>query len=392
MASIFKRPNSPYWFASYRGPRNERVKKSTKKTNKNDALDIALKWQSLAKEARDRTLTETQARKVVAEIALIGLGKPLKFYTCREWLEKWLAGKKPTQAKATYLAYRNTVTQFLKHLGARADLTIEAIAPEDIQGFRDSQNARGLAPKTCNSKVKFLSIGFNAARKQGIIVHNPCEAVDPLPAEENEKFRKPFTGGQLAKVLEVAPGDWKGAILIAAFTGARIGDVTQMKWESIDLMGKTVSFVPEKTRRTLPGHRPKSVSIPMHPQLEDFLLSLPSPKSKTSKVSVFPKLAKQKVGGLFGLSNTFAGLLEEAGIKRQLVRKSKGESGRKVFDLGFHSLRHFFNSSMANHGVSQEIRQQFTGHSSADMNDIYTHLDPETLRRSIEALPSIRQD
>lgn len=389
MASIFKQPKSPYWFAAFRGPRNERLKKSTKKKNKSHAMTVALKWEALAKEARDRTLTETQARKVVAEIALIGTGKPLKFHTCREWLTQWLAGKEDTQAESTYSAYRNAVEEFASYLKGRADLTIEAITPEDIRGFRDSLKRRGLAPKTCNVKLKYLTAGFNAAKRQGLIIHNPCDAVESLKAEDGEKFRKPFAGGQLAKVLEVAPQDWKGAILIAAFTGARIGDVTRMKWESIDLIGKTVCFVPEKTRRTLPGRRPKAVTVPMHPQLEEHLLSLPSPDSKSSKVPVFPELAKRKVGGRLGLSRSFVDLLEKAGIQRELVRKGNAQGGRKVYDLGFHSLRHYFNSVMANYGVSQEIRQQFTGHSSTDMNDLYTHLDPETLRRSIEALPKI---
>jgi hypothetical protein len=44
---------------------------------------------------------------------------------------------------------------------------------------------------------------------------------------------------------------------------------------------------------------------------------------------------------------------------------------------------------MANAGVSQEIRQKFTGHSSAEVNKMYTHHELEPLRAAIATLPSV---
>jgi hypothetical protein len=44
---------------------------------------------------------------------------------------------------------------------------------------------------------------------------------------------------------------------------------------------------------------------------------------------------------------------------------------------------------MANAGVSQEIRQQLTGHASVEMNKIYTHHELGPLRAAIAALPSL---
>jgi hypothetical protein len=43
------------------------------------------------------------------------------------------------------------------------------------------------------------------------------------------------------------------------------------------------------------------------------------------------------------------------------------------------SLRHSFNSALANAGVSREIRQKFTGHASADMNTLYTRHEFEAV-------------
>ena len=70
---------------------------------------------------------------------------------------------------------------------------------------------------------------------------------------------------------------------------------------------------------------------------------------------------------------------------------SEGGKGRTVRSLTFHSLRHSFNSAMANAGVSQEVRMKLTGHMSADMNSGYTHLELEPLRAAVAVIPGIQR-
>ncbi|MBV8175222.1 MAG: tyrosine-type recombinase/integrase [Verrucomicrobia bacterium] len=73
----------------------------------------------------------------------------------------------------------------------------------------------------------------------------------------------------------------------------------------------------------------------------------------------------------------------------------RGKEGRSVSLLSFHSLRHSFNSAMANAGVAPEIRQLLTGHASAEMNKVYTHHELETVRGAVESisrLPSKASD
>jgi integrase len=72
-----------------------------------------------------------------------------------------------------------------------------------------------------------------------------------------------------------------------------------------------------------------------------------------------------------------------------LHKAKKGGEGRTVRTLTFHSLRHSFNSALANAGVSQEIRMKLTGHVSAEMNNGYTHHELEPLRAAIQRIPSI---
>ena len=124
----------------------------------------------------------------------------------------------------------------------------------------------------------------------------------------------------------------------------------------------------------------------MHAELENYLLALSAPDS--GKAFVFPMLAGGRTSGRSGLSMTFARIMARAGIVGEVLRAAeKGGKGRTVRALSFHSLRHSFNSAMANGGVSQEIRMKLTGHTSAEMNKGYTHHELAPLRAAIATIP-----
>jgi integrase len=80
--------------------------------------------------------------------------------------------------------------------------------------------------------------------------------------------------------------------------------------------------------------------------------------------------------------------MKRAGIKGRLLRESTGK-GRSQSSLTFHSLRHSFNNALAAKGVSVELRQELVGHSSLEMNRLYTHPDIELKREAVALLPMI---
>ena len=138
---------------------------------------------------------------------------------------------------------------------------------------------------------------------------------------------------------------------------------------------RSSSFCPKKTR--------KPVVIPLHSDLERHLLKSPG----VGRAFLFPSLAEKRTGGKNGLSGQFKAIMEKAQIEGKITRHTS--EGRANASLSFHSLRHSFNSAMANAGVSQEIRQKLTGHTSAEMNTIYTHHELEPLRAAISVIPSL---
>lgn len=375
MPSLTKdsRGRSPFWVCCYTSGSGQRLKKSTKQTDRKKALEVCLSIERAEGHAKNGTLTEQTAKKIIGEILERTTGEPLHSFTAGDWFNEWLAGKTQTKSAATAERYKQVTRDFLESLGGRAKLSLAHITPRDIRTYRDAELAAAKSPKTANISVKIVSAAFNAALRQAYLTSNPCTALEHLPEETAE--RGTFTPAHVARLVKAAEGDWQGAILLAYYTGARLRDVANMRWNAIDLRRQLVTFTASKTK--------KPVTIPLHPELEAHLLKSPG----IGKAFLFPSLAGKGTGGKHGLSGQFAEIMARAGIEGKITRHTAG--GRANSSLSFHSLRHSFNSTMANAGVSQEIRQKLTGHASAEMNARYTHHELEPLRAAIATLPRL---
>jgi integrase len=299
-------------------------------------------------------------------------GEPLRNYKVSDWLAEWLDLKEQRRAGKTMDRYRQVIRDFIVSLGSRANLALSHVTPKDFLTYRNSITKAGKTARTANLSVKVVSAAFNGAVRQHIIESNPATALESLPVNSEEKGT--FTPVQVAKLVRAAEGDWRAAILLGYYTGARLGDVANMRWSAVDWNKKIIRFTPSKTK--------KAVTIPLHSQLERELLK----NAGIGNAPMFPTLAGRDTGGKHGLSGRFNAIMERAGIEG---KRTKASGGRTLSSLTFHSLRHSFNSALTNGGVSQEIRQKLTGHASAEMNAIYTHHELEVLRAAVSVIPRI---
>jgi integrase len=375
MASIHKDPRgkSPFWYCAYTLPNGKRVFRSTKCRDKKEAKAFCEKLAQASKIAKNGRLTEDRARELISEISEVATGKPLASYTARAWFKHWLALKKARSPK-TVTRYEQVVRDFLSSLGRRAELWLHQITSDDVLAYRDSITAAGKSARTANLSVTVVSAAFNAALRVHKTDINPCVVLDKLP-EEDSIERDTFSPEQVAKLVEAGEGDWKGAIVLAYFTGARLSDVANMQWSALDWKNKTLSFTQHKTKKPL--------NVPLHPQLEKELRKNPG----IGKTPMFPSLAGRDTGGKHGLTGHFKAIMEKAGIEGKHV---EAHGSRTLSSLSFHSLRHSFTSALANRGVSPEVRMKLTGHSDKDVHAGYTHHELETLRSAVAHIPSLR--
>ena len=386
------RARSPYWICCYTNASGQRLQRSTKirirplkgekrtdgssKTvadKRREAWEVCLGIERAESHAKNGTLSQQQAKKIIGEILERTTGEPLHSYRIRDWLNHWLDMKEQVRSGKTMDRYRQVIRDFIASLGNRANFALVHLIPKDLFTYRNSIVAAKKTARTANLSIKVVSAALNAALRQGYIPSNPATAVESLPINAEEKGT--FTPAQVSKLLRAADGDWRAAILFAYCTGARLGDVANIRWDAVDWRNKVLRFTPSKTKNP--------VTIPLHPQLERELWK----GAGIGKATMFPELAGKGTGGRHGLSGRFAAIMEKAGIEAKRIQAS---SGRRLSNLSFHSLRHSFNSVMANAGISQEIRQKLTGHTSAETNKVYTHHELEPLRTAVAAIPLIR--
>ena len=379
MASVVKdsKNRSPYWICCYTDASGRRLKKSTKHTNKKKATEFCLALEHGEELARNGALSETRLRKLLEETFERTSGVPVHNYTTATWFNEWRAQKAESRSEATAERYRQVARDFLDSLGTRADRPLEQITVQDIRAYRKAELAAGKSNNTANQSVKIISTAFNRAVRLGKIKLNPCHALDHLPEETAE--RSTFTPEQIRNLIRVATSpDWKIAILFGFYTGARLSDIANLRWNAINFADRLISFVPRKTKRAK-----KILVMPLHPNLEAELVK----RRGLPLAFVFPSLAGRGTGGAHGLSAEFAAIMERAEIRPRIIRHTEG--GRANKTQSFHSLRHSFNSALANAGVVRELRQALTGHSSGKTNELYTHRELEPLRTAIAGLPRL---
>ena len=392
------RGRSPYWICCYTASDGRRLKRSTKirirplkgectrdgrqrtaSDARKDASEFCFAVQRAEDMARRGSATEGQIRKLLSEtLARVG-ESPIDSPTTRAYLAQWLDECRSTISPRTILKYDRAVSGFVESLGSRADSKLEAISTADFHRFRESLLAEGRTPQTADGLVrKVLGVPFLRAFKVGLLPHNPLAALKPLKPKAASKGV--FSSEDIARLLRVADMEWRGVILFGFYTGARLQDIVSLRRENVNLERKIISFVQRKTDQ--------AVIIPVHPELEDYM-TLQLPASESCDVRIFPTLSTKTGSGRSGLSMTFKNIMKAAGISAGVARKKAGSKGRDLSALSFHSLRHSFNSELANAGVASEIRQKLTGHASESMNRHYTHLELHTLQKAIQALPRV---
>jgi len=377
MASVHQHPRTKYWVICFRNANGKRVYVSSGEEDKNAAKLIAICLQDVADKYRRKKRKKAYLRQLLNNIAAVVGCETIEEYTIRRWFKFWTSDKEDSQSDGTGKRYTALIRDFLAFLGSKAEDDLSELSSEDIKLFRDKQVAAGLSVASANLLLKTIRGCLNAAVAQDLIRCNRADAITLIPKEDGTK--KAFNREQVQLLLETTDDEeWFGLILVGYFIGSRLGDCAGFTHEEVDYPRKALRYKPTKQKRSAIKNE---VYIPIHPQLMAYLESRPNKSGP-----IFPRLSQMRVEGESGLSLTFRALLDKAGIS-YTSKAPRGEKGRTVHSLGFHSLRKAFNTDLANSSVSQEIRQRLIGHLSREVNDAYTEVELKTFRAAIDTLP-----
>jgi integrase len=260
-----------------------------------------------------------------------------------------------------------------------ADADVTEITRDHITRFRNEE-AKHFAPKTVNHEVKFLRMIFRAARRDAVVSDDPAEFVDTI-RKGKSRVRRPFTIPELKSVLSVADDEWRSMVLFGLYTGQRLSDVAMLTWQNIDLRRGEIRLVSRKTGRTL--------ILPIAASLRTHIEALPSNDDPAGPLHprAYAIVAKQGKSG--HLSNQFADLLAQAGLRRKKPHRKNTDGARqhRGSELSFHCLRHTAVSMMKDAGIPSAVVMELVGHDSEQMSHVYTHVGSEALQKAADSLP-----
>jgi integrase len=390
MPSIHKQPGRPYWFCAFsifdpQTNRSRRVFRSTKTSDRKQALEICRAWHKAALKARNGKLSVDAAREVIAQgvsdVFMHANIESLPSASIKSWCETWTEAKAIETEETTHVRYKRVVERFTGFLGeAKSKRDLSTLQASDIARFRDHE-AKELSRSTANLTVKVLRVCLGEAVRQGLLTNNQAVRVKFLKSTAESK-RRAFTLDEIKRVLKACRDDteWRGLVLFGLYLGQRLGDLAKLTWRAVDLNSGEIAFTARKTGRR--------IVLPLVQPLADYLAALPA--SDNPNAYIFPNSAKHKRTA--SLSNHFREILVDAGLvqPRDYKASKKGrDQAREPSEISFHSLRHSAVTMLKAAGVSDFIAREIVGHESAAVSRQYTHLTTDDKRAAMRRLPDV---
>lgn len=318
--------------------------------------------------------------------------------TVAEYAERYIASKSGVEGK-TLDHYRLYLRVSINPV--MGELPIDAVLPERIATWINSQVDERYAAKTVKNRHGFLSAMFQSAVNDGLIAKNPC-ARTRLPSSEQREmvFLSP---AEFETLYSCIPEFWRPLVRFLAATGCRFGEATALRPADFDLDARTVRISrawkssqakgwyigPPKTARSR-----RTISLPLS------LIPLLRPLVDSDREWVFENMHGGPVRQPKFYANTWEPARRLANGKQPFVG-ADGEEKAAVHDTDWkrppvmhpirkwprvHDLRHTHASWLINDGVPLNVVQRRLGHESITTTvDTYGHLAPDMMFTAADA-------
>jgi len=328
-----------------------------------------------------KTVASRLLRQFEEKLALqkLGLKDPELIAIC-DYLDLYLEWVSKNQAKKTFeikKGARKTFASFLSQREHRHIVHLNDITTPLIEKYKMSRLNDGVSNRTINIELNFLSNCIVIAKEWGYRVGD----VKIKRLREVKKIPRYFSQSEIKILLGNASKYLHQIITISLFTGLRINELLNLKWDHVDFgnnlirISNTASFQ-TKTRRDR--------IIPMNSYLKTYLIEMKQNFVNPNTDLVSPRAPFQMgyvVCGKYG---------ERIGCVRKAYKRLLAKLGIK--DASLHTLRHTFASMCIMNNVDLYTIKEFLGHSRVTTTEIYTHISQEFKLSSIERLTGVIAD
>ena len=322
---------------------------------------------------------------MISELQGGGYLEPSKV-TLAQFLDRWLNHIKSQVSPRSHERYAEIVrTHIIPSLGAvpliklRADQVSEFYSKALASGRRDGKG--GFSPRTVHHIHRILKQALTQAVRWQTLARNPAN-VDPPRVEK--KQMQTLDADETITLIEAARGtNLFLPVLLGALCGLRRGEITALRWRSVDLDHGQLAVV-ASTEQTEEGVREKETKSG-----KDRTVVLPS--------ILTDELRQHRVRQTEGLLRIGVRLTDN----QHVVAREDGEPiqprslthafikflrRRGLQHIRLHDLRHTHATHMLKAGIHPKIAQERLGHSSVGVTiDLYSHVLPGMQERGRES-------
>jgi integrase len=389
MATIYKRKETGTYYAKYYNADGKRVSQNTGCSQKREAEKIAADFESKARLEKNESshlpkmfaaILEVAAREAASgELTLIRaeelmtrlhrLANPdYKEISLRDFWTQWIADQTAHVVETTLDSYNDDLKRLTEGLGEKVmKASLRSLTSDQVKAALEKLRKKGdRKGSTINQSLATLRRVMESAVSQKLATHNPAKQCRLL-SESDSTTRAPFTVAEIRAMIDhkQTSEEWKGAIIIAAHTGLRAGDVVSLSSKNVD--GTRLVIMPSKTSKSK-----KVLTVPLTPACIQWI--------GKKKGNFFPILKKQSKPTT---AMQFGAIMKKTDVPREIELAGGIKASRS-----FHALRHTFASFLAEADVHADIRQKLTGHATSKIHQRYTHHD-EALDRAVATLPAL---
>ena len=282
----------------------------------------------------------------------------------------WIAETRLIAKPNTMIKYKSV---YKNHIGSLSNIPVDDIDRNLVTLFTADLRDKGLSNKTINDILIVLNMLLRfAAEEYGISIPK----IKYLKEDKKEpRCLSIAEQKQLIEYLSINSDVHKFGVLIALYTGIRIGELCALRWEDITpetiTVNKTMARVSQNGKSEVIIQPPKSENsvrvIPFPPELLKYYNSLKGEGYVLSTASL--KYTEPRY-----LQMIFSRYVKECGLT----------------GVTFHTLRHTFATRCIEAGVDAKTVSELLGHSDTKITlNRYVHSSFELKQTSIEKMQTL---
>jgi integrase len=244
---------------------------------------------------------------------------------------------------------------------------LRAIRRSHLEQWVKSEESRGLAPGTINTRFNNVRAVFRAAVRDRLIASDPSEGVTLPRLRRSEAALTLPTTEQVGALMKASDKAFKPMLALAAFAGLRVGEVCGLQLGDIEFLARRV-----QVRRQVQRERGATVEVRAPKYGSERTVNVPEALTRIVSAHVAELGITEPGAWLFPGEKGYP-------AHQNTVTYHWGQARTKASVVGvkMHDMRHFFASGLIAAGCDVVTVQRALGHAKATTTlNTYAHLWP----------------